>query len=107
MAQNSNSSIVLAAVVLGAALVASAMLVRGPLQKGVAELAALSEGLAVFFSQERACSVVDFGCGLGDHAARLRLVRPLRLQVVDHPPRAALHCRRRVLPHAAGKRDQR
>ena len=46
VAQNSNSGLVVAAIVLGAALVASAMLVRGPLEEGVAELAALRAGIS-------------------------------------------------------------
>ena len=46
MPQSSNSSPVVAAVVLAAALVVSAFVVRGPLVQGVAELARLNEGLS-------------------------------------------------------------
>lgn len=46
MAQNSNASLVVAAVVLAVALVASALVVRGPLEQGVAELSRLNDGLS-------------------------------------------------------------
>lgn len=46
MAQNSNSPLIVSAVVLAVALVASAILVRGPLEQGVAELTRLNERVA-------------------------------------------------------------
>ena len=45
VAQNSSVSLIVSAVVLAAALVASALVVRGPLEAGVAELARLNEGI--------------------------------------------------------------
>ncbi len=45
MAQNSSASLVVSAVVLAVALIASALVVRGPLAEGVAELALLNEGI--------------------------------------------------------------
>ncbi|NRA08534.1 MAG: thioredoxin domain-containing protein [Myxococcales bacterium] len=45
MAQNSSASLVVSAVVLAVALIASALVVRGPLAEGVEELARLNEGI--------------------------------------------------------------